>query len=357
MPSFLFVPSSVRGNGSGHLVRCMTLARELDSLPGCSAGVFLPEDADSASRNAAEIERAFPERIRGLRILKSRGEAEGWDFVVLDRRSASAGEERRWRSPAATIALDEGGPALRSASYLVDILPRPGTRSLSGAPNLESLGFLHLPSLRRPAPPVRFDRVLLAFGGEDPGNLGLGTARALVERGIFAPGQITLLSGALRGRADEVPEGVTVLLPVRDLKEHLAAYDLVITQFGLTAFEAAWARCAVVLVNPGHRHAALSRKAGFSTAGTGRTDTGTLARLVSDPPRLAASSAAVLPDRAESLAERLAALKTGADGLCPVCGLSRRTALARYPRKSYFRCGSCGMIYRELFEGRRESLR
>ncbi len=353
MPVFLFVPSVARGNGSGHLVRSLILARELDVTPGSSAAVFLPSDPGPGSWSSAEVERAFPERVRGLRILRTLEAARvaGPDFVILDLRSTSAAEELSWRSLAPTAALDEGGPASSSASFRVDILPRPGRPSRGLKPNLESRGFLHLPGRRRDSYPERLDRVLITFGGEDSRNLGPAVARILVEGGFFLPESLTLLSGALRDGVDAVPPGVTLLEPVGNLKESLASYDLVVTQFGLTAFEAAWARCAVILVNPGPYHARLSRKAGFPTAGIRRPDPRAFAALLADPPALAAAAAAAAPEREESLAGRLAALKPGAPGTCPVCGAPERSALARYPRKTCFRCGSCGMVYRELFEG------
>lgn len=353
MPRFLLVPSTVRGNGTGHLVRCLDLARELDGQPGTSASVFLDRDPGSGSRGAGEIEAAFPDRTSGIRILRSRQEAEAetWDFVVLDLRRTSRDQERSWRALGPTIALDEGGAAASGASFRVDILPRAGRDRGIGGANLESRSFLNLPVRRRDSPPERFDRILLAFGGEDPRGLGPATARALVEGEFFRPGSLTLLSGALESGTSRVPEGMLRLGPVPDLKETLASYDLVFTQFGLTAFEAAWAGCAVILVNPTRYHADLARKAGFPSAGIGRPRYRDLVRLLSDPAALVSASASAAPEAAESLAARLSALKTGARGACPVCGARERRALARYPRKTYFRCAACGMVYRELFVG------
>lgn len=351
MPSFLLVPSLVKGNGSGHLVRCLNLARELDRIDGCAAGVFLPDEYGSAHWGSAEIGLSFPEQTRGLRILQSVRESDGWDFIVLDLRSVDVREERRWRALAPTIAVDEGGAAFASASWCVDILPRlPSGRRLPRA-NLESRGLLALPKRRRAGPPERLERVLLAFGGEDPADLGPATARCLVEAGLFRPEALTLVSGALRKGPGRIPEGIRVLGPVQDLKEHLASYDLVLTQFGLTAFEAAWARCAVFLVNPGPYHSALARQAGFPEAGVGSPSLKALTSLLGDPAARGAAAEKAAPERPESLAARLAALRPGAAGVCPVCGERARTAVARHPGKSHFRCGNCGMVYRELFEG------
>ncbi len=353
MPKFLFVPSTVRGNGSGHLVRCLSWVREFDGIPGSSAALFLPGKGAPEFRTRSEIEKAFPDRLKGLRVVDAAEKADGWDFLVLDQRTVSRGEEERWRSLAPTIALDEGGPAFQSASFCVDTLPRPEYSAVRGADaNLRSAGFLDLPERRREAPPERIERVLLTFGGEDPGELGPRTARALVAAGLFRPEALTLVRGALHEGSAAIPEGVRVLEALPDLKESLVSWDLVITQFGLTAFEAAWARCAVILVNPGSYHSALARRAGFARAGEGEPDAKAFASLLEAPSRLASLAPGTLPDRRESLPRRLAALGTGSSGVCPACGAAGREALARYPGKSYFRCSGCGLIYRELFAGR-----
>lgn len=349
MPKFLFVPSVACGNGSGHIVRCLALARELDRMSGFSAAVYIPEDPGPGDRGPAEIRSAFPEETRDLRMVGAAAKADGWDFIVLDKRVLDSDSEARFRAMAPTIALDEGGGAFSSASYCVDILPRlPGRAQAAGA-NLESRGFLALPGNRRAGPPERLERVLVAFGGEDPQGLGPRTARALVDMGLFRPEAICLASGALNAGTGRAPEGVAVLGHVQNLKESLASYDLVITQFGLTAFEAAWARCAVLLVNPSAYHARLARLAGFLSAGTGTPDRRRLARLIRDPKALARSASRAAPERTESLAARLSSLDAGASGVCPVCGSINRKAVARHPGKSYFRCGDCSMVYRELF--------
>jgi 2-polyprenyl-3-methyl-5-hydroxy-6-metoxy-1,4-benzoquinol methylase len=141
---------------------------------------------------------------------------------------------------------------------------------------------------------------------------------------------------------------------VQDLKEHLSRYDLVFTQFGLTAFEAAWAGCGVILLNPGRYHRELSLAAGFPEIGVLRPDRAALRRLLRSPSEVLSALAALLPGESESLSDCLAGLAPAGSRDCPSCGDSSRRALYRDPGKSYFRCNACGTVYMLRFSRGRE---
>jgi len=346
----LIVPSVAKGNGSGHIVRCLRLAREL----GAASAVYLPAAKTDRAWSAAELSLSYARELEGLRIVDDLAGAGAWDLVVLDRRATRLDELSFWESIGPVAALDEGGEARGSASYLVDILPRLAGPGYDGA-NRSSLGFLDLPRRRREKP-ASFRRILVSFGGEDPAGLALPLARDLLVLGLVEPADLTLVSGALRRGAPPVGlEGVTVLGPVQDLKEHLHSWDLVFTQFGLTAFEAAWAGCGVILLNPGSYHRALSRAAGFPELGIGRAEPRRLAALLRDPAALLERLGAILPSEPESLAACLGGMVVSGPVLCPACGSRERRALHRNPGRSYFRCGRCGLIYLTRFGSKREA--
>jgi 2-polyprenyl-3-methyl-5-hydroxy-6-metoxy-1,4-benzoquinol methylase len=360
--SILLVPSTERGNGSGHLVRCISLARAL----GEGASLFLAENGSSEARagspprsprwGAAELSLAYARELSGLRVVTSLPESGGgtWDLVVIDARETGAAELEAWGRIAPVVGIDEGGEARDSFHYLIDVLPR-HPRASGGKANLASLGFLDLPKARR-SPPAAFKRVLVTFGGEDSAGLTLGLARLLVGEGLVEPSGLTVVSGALRRGAPPVGlEGATVLGPVQDLKEHLSRFDLVLTQFGLTAFEAAWAGCGVVLLNPSGYHRELSRAAGFPEIGVGKPDLPALCRLLASPAELLAGLARMLPALPEPLADRLASLAPAGGRDCPSCGAQARSSLYRDEAKSYFRCSSCGLVYMLRFSEGRES--
>jgi SAM-dependent methyltransferase len=351
----LFVPSVSKGNGSGHLVRCLALARALGSGPA----VFIAERRDGSTWTAAALSIAYTRELAGLRLLSDPAADMSFDLVVLDRRGSTVEEVAFWERIAPVVALDEGGPGRGCASYLVDILPRhpAGGRQAGGfdGANRSSLGFLDLPVNRR-EPPREFRRVLVSFGGEDPAGLGLALSRCLLSERLFQPGEITIVSGALRKGAPPLGlDGVTVLGPVQDLKEHLARYDLVFSQFGLTAYEAAFAGCGVILLNPSAYHQGLARNAGFPEIGVIEPDVKALRAFVANPAETLSKTSAVAPEERESLAALIGALEPSGPSRCPRCSGPARQALYRNPDKSYFRCASCGLAYLERFSPGRES--
>lgn len=292
-----------------------------------------------------------------METLEELGEGEGsWDLVVLDKRAVGREELDFWRGFAPVLAVDEGGEAREAADYLLDILPRLSSRPLARdiAPNLASIGYLELPRARR-EPPAALSRILISFGGEDPAGIAIPLARLLVSRGLAEPERVTLVLGALNeAPPPEGLEGLTVLGPVQDLKEHLHRYDLVLTQFGLTAFEAAWAGCAVALVNPSAYHRELSRAAGFAELGIGEADPRRLEALFREPTGALVPTRSLAGVERSSLAALVSSLSPSGPHGCPACRSVARGAVHRERGRSFFRCADCGCLYLERFGSLRE---
>jgi SAM-dependent methyltransferase/spore coat polysaccharide biosynthesis predicted glycosyltransferase SpsG len=347
MVSILFVPSVRRGNGSGHLVRCFGLA----SVLGTRAAVFLSNDPGSASWSSDELRLAYPREMSSVRIIGELRSEARFTLVVLDNRETTAVELEHWARWGAVVAIDEGGEARGAAAYLVDILPRPWRQARLGLPaNLSSLGYLALPAARR-EPPASIKRVLVSFGGEDPAGLADAFLYAAVGGGLLAADQITVVTGALSRSAIRFP-GVTAIGPVQDLKEKLRSYDLIVTQFGLTAFEAAWAGCAVLILNPSAIHEELSGATGFMSLGVRKPDLKILRKAILDPVELVQASRQAAPEQRLDLAARLAMLAPKHSGDCPVCGLHNGKAVYRAERKTYLVCPACGLVRMAYFEAR-----
>jgi 2-polyprenyl-3-methyl-5-hydroxy-6-metoxy-1,4-benzoquinol methylase len=131
---------------------------------------------------------------------------------------------------------------------------------------------------------------------------------------------------------------------------------MLITHFGLTAFEALHAGVPVLLVSPGPYHQRLARAAGFVSAGVGVRAVRRLRKLLSGNWR-------DLRETCRSLARRhnvSGESKTPLAGLisalrpeflprrCPCCGDSGAAlhpVAARFPNRIFRRCPCCGVIY------------
>jgi SAM-dependent methyltransferase len=177
--------------------------------------------------------------------------------------------------------------------------------------------------------------VLLSFGAEDAAGMGAAVMEALAP----LAGTRVILEQA-RG----VPR----------LKERLADYDLLITHFGLSAFEALYARVPVLLLSPTRYHEALSRAAGFISAGRGPHAALRLRALISDDAVAERCAALAARWHLEDEAPRdgLAALFLQAEApraprACPCCGAVwgskvRPGRVYHVHDRGYRRCPVCG---------------
>jgi 2-polyprenyl-3-methyl-5-hydroxy-6-metoxy-1,4-benzoquinol methylase len=336
-PRFLVVPAVEKGRGGGHLARSAFLVRSLRAA-GREAFLFVPE-------GAAEIPGESPDPSWILRSdpRQSRAAAALWDFIVLDTWQTPPEEAASWSALAPLIGIDEGGPCRNGFEFLIDLLPAP-RRRFSDPPNIRALSLLPLPIKRRPSFQDRGKplRILVSFGAEDAAGLGARVAGALEK----AAGGLEL---AFTGAGSLIP----------NLRERLAEYDVLITHFGLTAFEAIHARVPVLLVSPSAYHETLARNAGFMSLGVGPAAAGRAARFISDPAflpslgercRNIAARYGLEDPPEQSLGDLLAGFSPPALRECPGCGApfpllpGQGKTPGRFPERSYRRCGNCGLL-------------
>ncbi|HOX92250.1 MAG TPA: methyltransferase domain-containing protein, partial [Spirochaetales bacterium] len=352
MKRILLVPSVRKGNGSGHLVRCFALAKAL----GPGACLYLSDNADPQQRTATELALSYPQHFEQSSVCTSIASGERFDLVIVDNRATPYDELERWASLGPVVCIDEGGPARSYAEYLVDILPRAQSGRKAIAPNLAGSEFLDLPKHRRTLP-ERIRTVLISFGGEDPVGLTDRFLTALLASAMVEPSSISVVRGPLYAgkKSSGTPcagSGVTELGQVQNLKEHLASYDLVVCSFGLTAFEAAWAGCLVLLYNPSAEHDRLSIAAGFPMLKRGAGETQRLTRLLASVDTLGARSAACAPASRKDLALYIKTMDAPSMASCPICEKRLGKALARYERKTYIQCPVCGLVRMAYFQKR-----
>jgi len=365
--SVLIVPACERGRGGGHLIRSLLILKALQA-----------NDRDAFLWVSDNLKDDFLQRFRDFfdsldnPCLLSREEDikdRTWDFIVLDCYKTTKKEFEFFSNFAPVIGIDEGCPFRNRFDFLIDILP-----SLKDeAANLFSPALLSLPQNRRPGSLVETwrgspFRILISFGAEDSAGLGIAAARSL--SGFLAraktekPLEVTLVSPIPPHNTQyEIEElfGITVLGRIPYLSERLAEYDLLVTHFGISAFEAVYARLPVVLVSPGKYHEKLGRKAGFFSLGIGTGAARRLGKLACDfggasksdtlktlegKSREIADRYSLWEDQKETIANFLCRVSPRSPLNCPICKKPRNVSvLARFPEESYRQCPHCGIIY------------
>jgi len=348
-PSCLLVPAAGAGEGMGHLLRCLVLAREL----GGRTSILTARMDQHARALLAERLRTMPARTRPALINRMKVAAR-WDIIVVDARKTTRAELDLLMAHGLVICLDEGGEAAAFAPFLVDSIPSlPGVRK----PNRASSAFLSLPRRSRSA--IRFPprRVLLSFGGEDRQRLSEAMLHALVRKRIFEPRQLTVVEGPLFG-ARQWPREASVMRQPAELSRALPEFDLLITHFGITAFEALASGVPVLLFNPSRYHARLGAASGFHDVGMRVPDLRVLQRLMANPAPLSvqvdAFNREIGTRRTRGLARLLASIGAQGSSSCPICGQAGDPVLDRFPTRTYRRCSSCGTVFLESFTGSRK---
>ena len=335
----LMIPEHAIGAGSGHLRRCALLAGDLG--PGVE---WLLAPPDAREHHGPEAIRAIVGgNLPGIDFTHDlRG---SYDLTVIDRRSMDHSEIADWSRLGFTVGLDAPSGVRRHLHYLIDLLP---AHPDAGEANLTDPGLLPLPERVRSEWPTSLKRILIAFGGEGgsaAGSRAAGLARDLLTVcAASGHGDLSItFVGPVPGLADAPDDPRITRRPaVPGLAEELAHYDLVVTHFGLLAYESVWARVPVVLVNPSAYHERLSRTAGFPTA----TDARGVMGWSADRSDLIWRCELLRPSRRHSLADTINALELPRHLGPPLDpGNLSDEAVARFPERSYFRHAASGILY------------
>ena len=346
------IPACEGGRGGGHLTRCIALVSGLRAL-GRDARLFIPDggvnvdgliDAAGFDRNWLMGETALTNPL--------------WGCIVLDRFQTPPEELEYWSKLAPVIGIDEGGVSRNYFDFLIDILPG----FYRSDANISDVSLLPLPekSERSAASSEQF-KVLVSFGQEDAAGLGLAVAEALADCNDGGM-EITLLRGGLGSRGEalgDIQNIVNIINTIPNLVNHLTDYDLVITHYGITAFEALYRGVPVLLVSPGALHEKLAKAAGFYSLGVGKDaakkirrllfSNGAINRPFLDRLKERCSALAVKYDLnhtpRQSLAQLINSVTPDVSRNCPACGASLNSrALARFAERTYRRCARCGTI-------------
>ena len=366
---FFFRPLIHKGSGSGHLRRCFDTAV---SLVGRSA-IFL-DILDLAEKPMEEWAEEIPGFPGDIPIYSSSevlmygisddltaisGPARPGFFknlIIFDNKVSRFDHVAMWMAFATPVLLDDDGPARKIAPFVIDSIPGPRNSEA----NISSPSWLRLPGRCRNPDPK--GSILVSFGGHDPAGLTFPIAEALIMRAGVDPGRITVTL-APELNADRLPPGVRILDAPINLREYLGDFGMVFCSFGLTAWEAIAAGCAVITAEPTRYHARLSRKLGFPGIGNigylFQSSLPTyqemrLVKLMKSPDTIVRAANRLTAELdSEGRGNSLAALYESLEAPiphCSACGCFLQPVIARFPRRSYYRCKTCGMTGLYRFE-------
>lgn len=324
----LCVPETRPGHGTGHIKRCLEL---IASIGDTNSGVLLLHSDTKAVQ-------LVPEH---LRIQQPQGT---YDLVVIDTRDVSRRLVRYYARFGLVVGIDAKGTGRRYCDYLIDILPHIHT---SVPPNVCEPGFLTQPENVRVTPPQDFSRILLVFGGEDALGLSSKVAAKLVSIGV-APERISALIGSAFWE-QTYPDGVQLIRNMQNAREHFAEYDLVITPFSLSLFEAAAAGCAVVGFHPSRYHQKLADMAGFHTIGVRHIRQKRLKALFDNPEHYVSALTQKTVHEPQSLATHLLQLRPLQTIGSPVAGERCNPGILRTAKETFFRCRKTRLVYKQRY--------
>ena len=341
----LCVPCVKKGKGTGHLRRCLQIALET------GANVYIPEDA-----GLEEIDELLADaKNNGLKeeqIVQRLPEKNEYDLIVTDAFTLDRELALALSKAAPVVAIDEGSLNADLCDCLVDIIPSYG---LARPANIVDPSFVSLPQNKRTAKrPETIDEIkslLITVGGEDPSDLVVPSSIAFASR--LSNKKITAIvqnpeESALRVNED-IRKKIEFIRPVHNLKEQLSGYDVVITHYGFTAFEALAAGCGVILLGTTPLHVNLAQKYGFACLPITQITPDNAISLLKDTASLYPDSPFTKEGERKSLGIFVKSLAAGKRFSCPICrdeaNSFENPIVSRTTLHTFRRCKTCGMLY------------
>ncbi|MCR5400400.1 MAG: hypothetical protein K6E78_02245, partial [Treponema sp.] len=300
----LFIPSIKKGQGTGHLRRCLKLANEINGFvylsylhnqesegrvkDACQKEVLLKDaggkencgNAGWANTNTENFSESEIDEINSFvkdfmkknpsfkeyQIVLSFPEENEYSLIVTDMFSCPKSFMELLKNRGKVLSIDEGSAFHEFSDYLLDIIPSEG---LERDANFLEPKFMEGAKNKKKGKPSEIKNVLISFGGEDLGKWTEKTAEYFSKSGL----DVSVILPAKR--KEEIYQNllmkelsdkglIRLLEPYPELKESLYLYDLVLTHYGFTSYEALSANTHVILFPISRLHERLSKKYGFS---------------------------------------------------------------------------------------------
>ena len=340
----LTVPCVKKGKGTGHLRRCLKIALET------GANVYIGEDAGLEEKDEL-IEDAKKNGLSDEQIVSHLPEKNEYELIVTDAFTLDRELALQLSKAAPLLAIDEGSLNANLCDCLLDIIPSYG---LERPANFSDPSFVSLPEHRRSAKkPENFDEiksVLVTVGGEDPGDLVVPSAIAFAASGKKITAIVQSPEEAELRVPEDIRKKISFIRPVHNLKEQLSSYDVVVTHYGFTAFEALAAGCGVILLGTTPLHVNLAQKYGFASLSQTQISSDNALSYLKNISSLYPDSPFIKEGAGKkSLGDFIKLLSCGKRNPCPVCrdddASHENPIVARTSLHTFRRCKTCGMLY------------
>lgn len=257
----VFYPSIRIGEGTGHLRRVVSIIHQILKDIRCAVYIKNKEQIKEVAHN---ILKELPDELIIDEFPKDTA------LIVLDNFRTSHNEMLKLKAIAPVVAIDEG-EARGLVDFLLDILPslkiENRTENLKYIPNIEDVTFIPLPLSRKinrnqhKIIPSK-TKVLVVCGGENASNMAMPVAKHLDNIGF----QVSVVDPNLSFEdITKCSQEIQTFSMIENLRERLHEWDIVVTHYGFTAFEALVAGCFVLLLSPTPYHYKLGKEAGFTT--------------------------------------------------------------------------------------------
>lgn len=337
----LLIPSVSQGHGTGHLHRCLQLATQLN------CDVYIPEDA-SLEDVPWVLENAFGSGLKKWQVRNTLPQKDEYALIVSDSFETDTELLKTLSSLGTLCAIDEGNKNNSFTDYLLDVIPSVESDRYV---NYSCPSFIDLPRNtkkgEKPSSSDQIRNILVCCGGEDPAGLVVPACVAFAAAGKTVTGIVKNPEEACKKISGKEKNQINFILPVSGLKEKLFEYDLVVTHYGLTAFEALAAGCGVILLGTSGLHVKLAQKYGFAHLKKSEITAENALKILKDVTALYPQSPALSGQNKNTLAGFISQLARGRKFACPVCQDKEKVnpVAARIPQRTFSRCKDCGMLY------------
>lgn len=267
----LFVPNVDGKHGSGHLKRVLDLASIL------CADIYFSEK--KVKKHKVFLENLINQYVlKGLitkdQIVKEDFPEDFYSLIVMDNFKTSQKEIDYFSKFAPVISIDEGSTkkVLKKIAYTLNIIPSDIKTDLINFTNYDFIPVSNKNREKSIKSISEIKNILIAFGGIDKSLFSLRIAQKIEnilldeKKSDF---KITIVTTNKLILENKDSPRIFITQTIENLREHLFEYDLVITHYGFTAFEAASSNCLVFTFAPTVLHKKLSKKMGFTNLSHG----------------------------------------------------------------------------------------